>query len=63
MTKKDYIVFAKVLNKNLKSITEQRDEELLADITQDLMTELKKDNKLFNERKFIEAVGFAVWEF
>ena len=52
MTKKDYILFAKVLNKFRKSKDIEREDRLVYDIAHIFL----KENKSFNWREFIDSV-------
>ena len=58
MTKKDYIMIAKVIRKNTilnKDLMLPHNKINKITLISDLMNELHKDNQLFNGRKFIDA--------
>lgn len=60
MTKKDYIIIAKAVNKALSSLTytsvdTQEAYRCLTTVAESLAYELKLENSKFNESKFFEA--------
>ena len=60
MTRKDYIMIAKVIRNNtILNKDDMLPHNKINKITliSDLMNELHKDNSLFNGRKFIDACG------
>ena len=63
MTKNDYIVIAKVLNKRLSPYLEPGTNvetyRALRDVSEDFVEELSKLNPKFSRDKFLTACGFT----
>ncbi len=56
MTKKDYVLIAKVF-KITNSVEKSYGRWTIVDVAKNLATELEKENPLFNREKFLTACG------
>ena len=54
MTKRDYVLVAKALNKLVRNI--KRDQDELEDLVDELCETFEQDNRRFDHRKFMDAV-------
>jgi hypothetical protein len=59
MTKKDYILLARVFKMNYEILQQQGHKMMLWLIVKDLCKELQHDNPRFDQDKFIKACGMA----
>ena len=55
MTRKDYIIIAKILNTQYNAAKSAAEFTLVAIAIQDFISELKQENSRFDEDKFINA--------
>ncbi len=58
MTKKDYILIADILRYYKINRPDNKQQELISQLSNDLCVELEKDNPRFDRVKFEKAVGF-----